>query len=105
MSLFQSLFEFFLRASPVLGMVAVSGFLYLIVDHTSLDGGIKKPTWSDRKIPRELLDLNALMNFFVKSTASIIGSRLSTSYLRRFIMMTRLSTGWCWRPWMLYTFA
>ncbi|KAJ6179015.1 hypothetical protein N7519_009476 [Penicillium mononematosum] len=44
MSLFGSLFGFFLReASPILGMVAVSSFLYLIVDHIHI------PQWWDKK--------------------------------------------------------
>jgi geranylgeranyldiphosphate transferase len=44
MSLFGSVFGFFLRgASPILGMVAVSSFLYLIVDHIHI------PRWWDKK--------------------------------------------------------
>lgn len=44
MSLFESLFGLFVQgASPMLGMVAVSGFLYLIIDHIHI------PRWWDKK--------------------------------------------------------
>ncbi|KAJ5968223.1 hypothetical protein N7501_004471 [Penicillium viridicatum] len=44
MSLFDSLFGLFVQgASPMLGMVAVSGFLYLIIDHIHI------PRWWDKK--------------------------------------------------------